>query len=101
MRASRIAALAGAALITAATLSGGTFAAAQASASARTWSAPMSAFWASAEGFGPTLKAAELNAYDNLISNYYCSPNYTVDSDGQYTNGTWWAWVSSLCSGRR
>jgi hypothetical protein len=86
MSARRLTALA-AALIAAASLTGGTAMAASASPDT---------FIGHSEGWGPTLAAAQSAADEQMYSDYYgCKQPFYLVSDGQLANGTWWAKVAA------
>jgi hypothetical protein len=90
MRASRITVLAVAAL--SATPLAGVFTASAASA------LPASVGY-SAEGYGPTLAAAQQNARKTLQGDEGPCTGVITYADGQLSDGTWWADVAGDCAG--
>ena len=52
----------------------------------------------SAEGYGPTLAAAEQDAKMTILGDYGPCQDYDYYADGQLAGGTWWAEVSAFCS---
>jgi hypothetical protein len=50
------------------------------------------------EGYGATLAAAELNAKQNIQSDFgLCRVPFNFYAYGQFTDGSWWADVSADC----
>jgi hypothetical protein len=91
MSARRFTALA-AALIAVAALTGGT-----AAATARPQAdVQPTTFTGRAEGYGPTLQAAQRAADEQIYADYYgCMPPFHLIADGQLADGTWWAEVAA------
>ena len=55
----------------------------------------------SAEGYGPTLAAAQQNARKTLQGDEGPCTGVFTYADGQLADGTWWADVSGECAGPR
>ncbi|HEV2637863.1 MAG TPA: hypothetical protein VGX23_22105 [Actinocrinis sp.] len=72
-----------------------------ASASAASAAAPATGFSCSAEGYGSSLAAAEKDAESTLKGDYTILGPYTLDSDGQFSDGSWWALVETKCGNPR